>query len=104
MTVETLIEDERWREVRLQALAEAACAAMFARMKLNEDFLEVSLLGCDDVRITALNAEFREKPAPTNVLSWPVEDRRAARAGDHPYRPVCDPRGRPVELGDIAIS
>ena len=104
MTLETLIEDARWQDLDLEALAQAACNAVFGRMTLPAEFFEVSLMGCDDGRITVLNADFRDKPTPTNVLSWPSEDRSAARAGLHPDRPDWDPKGMPVELGDIAIS
>ena len=59
------------------------------------------LLACDDARIAALNADFRGKPTPTNVLSWPAETRRRRRrAPDFPLR--ARPRCR--ELGDIAIA
>ena len=49
-------------------------------------------------RIADLNRDFRDKPAPTNVLSWPSEDRSAAMPGDTPAQPTVR------ELGDIAIS
>ena len=32
---------------------------------------EFSILACSDERICQLNAEFRGKSSPTNVLSWP---------------------------------
>ena len=42
-------------------------------------------------RIAALNADFRGKPAPTNVLSWP--------SGEGPAAP-----GEPRFLGDLALA
>lgn len=64
---------------------------------------EVSLLGCDDARIATLNAEFRDKPTPTNVLSWPEDDLAAVSDGDVPTVPRSDPDGT-ASLGDIAIA
>jgi probable rRNA maturation factor len=60
-------------------------------------------LACDDVQIATLNAEFREKPTPTNVLSWPAEDLAAETDGASPTLPHPDITGE-VSLGDIAIS
>ena len=50
------------------------------------------MLGCDDARIAGLNAAFRGREAPTNVLAWPSVAR--------------DPAVPPVEgaLGDVALS
>ena len=96
MCVETLIEDARWQQAGLEALAARACGAVLARFNLPPDLTEISLLGCDDARIAALNAQFRSKPAATNVLSWPASEDISPAS--------WDPRGAPVELGDIAIA
>lgn len=64
---------------------------------------ELSILACDDIRMGTLNADFRGKPTPTNVLSWPSAERRASRAGDKPQPPKPGLDGM-IELGDIAIS
>ena len=74
-----------------------------AHMGLDAEMCEVSVLGCDDARIAALNAEFREKPTPTNVLSWPAEELAAEEAGAPPAQPEPDFTGE-IPLGDIAIS
>jgi probable rRNA maturation factor len=96
MSVDLIIEDERWEAVGLAALAERACAAALDHFGI--EGAEISLLACDDARIAALNSQFREKAVPTNVLSWPSEERRAGAPGGDPVAPE-DP-----ELGDIAIS
>ena len=57
-------------------------------------------MGCDDARIAELNGDFRDKPQPTNVLSWPSEERGAAQPGAAPALPT----GPDPELGDIAIA
>ena len=99
MTVDVIIEDERWSGVDLEALATKAEAWVFRELDLGEDW-ELCVMACDDARIADLNAEFREKPTPTNVLSWPSEERGAEDAGTHPEKPD----GPDPELGDIAIS
>ena len=63
----------------------------------------VSLLACDDARIATLNADFRGKPTPTNVLSWPEEDLASDEDGGTPQPPRPDPDGT-LSLGDIAIA
>jgi len=98
MIVETNIEDPRWSEAGLGALAETAARVTFAHLGMGTEGFAISLLGCDDARIAELNADFRGKPSPTNVLSWPSED----RAPDVP--PAPGSAGEPEELGDIAIA
>ncbi|SHF44558.1 probable rRNA maturation factor [Loktanella atrilutea] len=100
MTVDCLIEDDRWDALDLAALAEAASDAALSELGLEPSVWEISLMGCDDARIAALNADFRGKPTPTNVLSWPSDERGVAVAGEMPLAPdPADP-----ELGDIAIA
>lgn len=97
--VDIVVEDGRWQEAGLAQLAQAACTATFEALALSPEW-EISLLACDDTRIAALNAEFREKPTPTNVLSWPSQD----RAADSPGATPAPPEGPDPELGDLAIS
>ncbi len=93
-----MLEDPRWDAVGLAALAETAAQATLGHLKIDVTGCEISLIGCDDDRIAALNADFRAKAKPTNVLSWPSEERSAEIEGGQPV-PPNDP-----ELGDIAIS
>lgn len=98
MTVDVILEDDRW--AGLQRLADVAVPAALAGVGLVPATWEVAVLGCDDARIAALNADFRGKPRATNVLSWPSEERAAASEGGQPDAPdPTDP-----ELGDIAIA
>lgn len=99
--VDIIIEDDRWDD--LVPRAEGACAATLEHLDLAGDF-EISLLACDDSRIAALNGDFRDKPTPTNVLSWPSEERAAEGDGAMPDAPEEDFPGAPIELGDIAIA
>lgn len=102
--VDTLIEDPRWEALDLAALAEGAARGALAGTGLPVEGYEISLLGCDDRRIAELNADFRGKPQPTNVLSWPSDERGADKDGGAPQRPKPGPEGMPEELGDIAIA
>lgn len=101
MPVEVVIEDARWQDAGLVALAEQGSAAALRHLSLDPDAWEIALLGCDDARIAILNQEFRGKPEPTNVLSWPSADRAPSAPGGTP--PPPDPGADP-ELGDIAIA
>lgn len=102
--IETILEDERWQEAGLDSLARAALTSVLAALGLDGEQVSVCVMGCDDARIAGLNAEFRGKPTPTNVLSWPAEDRQAAHPGEVPPRPVAGPGDEAIELGDIAIA
>ncbi len=101
MNLEMTVEDARWRD--LEPLARNAVRATLEHCGLDPELCEVSLLACDDARISELNAEFRGKPSPTNVLSWPAEDLAPAGAGNIPPVPQPDFTGE-IALGDIAIS
>lgn len=101
MLTETLIEDDRWQAAELGPLAERAAAATLVHLGLDPADWEVSVLGCGDARIAVLNGDFRDKPKPTNVLSWPSQDRSPIAPGATPAPPLPDPD---PELGDIAIA
>jgi probable rRNA maturation factor len=102
--VETVIEDARWEAFGLAALAERAAGAALDGVGLPAEGFTISLLGCDDARIALLNADFRGKPQPTNVLSWPSEERGAEYAGDLPEPPEPGAPDDPEPLGDIALA
>lgn len=120
MLTDTQIEDERWAQAGLEGLAETAARATLTHLGFDPELYEISLLGCDDARIAVLNAEFRGKPAPTNVLSWPAQDLSAEEEGEAPYVPDATPQDDPfafdededdydgdeegIALGDIAIA
>lgn len=95
VNVDVLVEDPRWS--MLDRLASPAVSAALAGAGLSGQY-EVAILGCTDDRIATLNADFRGKPRPTNVLSWPSEERGAEVPGGEPLTPEA------AELGDIAIA
>ena len=99
MTVDCLVEDKRWDDIG--ALAQLATDATLQRLGIEPSVFEISLLACSDARIAVLNEDFRGKPRPTNVLSWPSDERGAAIDGEMPLAPQTGPDN---ELGDIAIA
>lgn len=103
-TVETVVEDSRWNGIGIGNLARAACRAVLADRGLAPDAFGVAVLAAGDDRIAALNADFRGKPAPTNVLSWPETALQAATDGAPPAAPRPGTPGDPAHLGDIAIA
>ncbi len=99
MSVDCVVEDPRWGDV--EALAQTATDAALERLGLEPSVFEISILACDDARIAVLNQDFRAKPRPTNVLSWPSDERAAAVDGEMPLPPQPVPDNA---LGDIAIA
>lgn len=95
ITADCVIEDERWEAAGLEALA---ARAVTAALEWHEIGGEVVVMGCDDARIAALNADFRGKPRATNVLSWPGVEHVPHEPGEMPELPDEE------ELGDIAIA
>ncbi len=76
LALEFNIEDEAWfetapwyREITLRLFEQT-----LIEVGLPPRNQEVSVLLSTDQRIADLNAEFRGKPKPTNVLSWPAEN------------------------------
>jgi probable rRNA maturation factor len=103
MEIDILIEADAWAALDLEGLAQAASATALDELGLEPQQFAVSILACDDARIAELNGTFRDKPRPTNVLSWPSED-RYSRPGEMPLLPAPNPVGPPEELGDIALA
>jgi probable rRNA maturation factor len=102
--VETVIEDERWEGFGLATLAERAARAAMSGLGLPIEGFLIGLMGCDDARIAVLNADFRGKPVPTNVLSWPSKERGAEFVGEAPEALEPGLPEDPESLGDIAIA
>jgi probable rRNA maturation factor len=104
--VDLVVEDDRWDEDHLHALAERAARATLAYLGHPTEGYEIVCLACDDKRIASLNADFRGKPVPTNVLSWPAWDLAAQTDGALPEAPPPpDPDlDSPECLGDIALA
>jgi probable rRNA maturation factor len=102
--VDTVIEEPRWETAGLDALANRAAGAVLAELGLAPEGFAICVMGCDDDRIATLNADFRGKPTPTNVLSWPADDLAPDAPGQAPDLPAPGDSDDPAELGDIAIA
>ena len=91
MNVSIEVEDESWLALAgLDALAQKAVDAALAGASVKEPGA-VALLFTDDSAIAEINAEWRGKDKPTNVLSFPAPD-----------MPV--PEGEARHLGDIVLA
>ena len=93
MTVSVDVEDKAWQDLPgLEHLAEAAVIATLDATGCTARPVEVAVLFTDDASIAAINAEWRGKDTPTNVLSFP--------APDH----VPLPEGELRPLGDVVLA
>lgn len=102
--IEVVVEAGDWDEDRLTALADRSARVALTEAGLPCDGFQIALLATDDARIAVLNADFRGKAQPTNVLSWPSEDLAPDHPGGSPARPVPGAFDDPEELGDIALA
>ncbi len=103
MLTETIIEHDPWTATGLDDLAEKAARMTLRHLGLDRHGYEIAVLACDDARIAALNADYRGKPQPTNVLSWPTQDLSAEADGAPPGKPpAAGDAGH--HLGDIALA
>ena len=101
MELDVVFEDDRWDAVGLEALSRRAVEAVLAWHGIAA--AELSVLAADDARIAGLNGDYRGKPQPTNVLSWPAQELAPEEPGGEPFEPEPDPDGT-VPLGDIALG
>ena len=86
--ISVVIEDPRWREDSsvLRLIRRAARLALSGSYEPRSKAPVLTILLADDAKLRALNASFRGKDKPTNVLSFP------ASPSDGPY------------LGDVALA
>lgn len=101
--VEALIDAGDWSGVDVQALSEDAARVALVEAGVDPARCEISLLFTDDAAIAELNARFRGKDKPTNVLSWPAFDLAPEADGAAPPPPPLAPDGR-TPIGDIALA
>ena len=94
--------DEEWDSSRswdelVRRAAEAAIAeSAFAQLATFERPVEVSVLLTGDEEVRQLNAEYRSKDKPTNVLSFPMAEADDLRAAN-----IAGPE---LLLGDIILA
>ena len=77
--IEVEIEDEAWTAALPDAAARVERAATAALGTIDGD---VVVLLTDDAAVRELNARFRDKDRPTNVLSFPAAESAAPHLGD----------------------
>lgn len=80
--IDVEIEDSAWAEALPQAEMLARGAALAALDREGAAHEGVTLLLTDDESVRELNARFRNKDAPTNVLSFPAPDNPERHLGD----------------------
>jgi probable rRNA maturation factor len=82
LTAVSSVEDGGWpNETDLEKLVTAVFRAAESELMLSPDYpSEVSLLFTDDATIQGINAEWRAKDKPTNVLSFPAFQLRPGMA------------------------
>lgn len=105
--VDLIVEEPRWQRALpdLDRVALSAATLAHEALGISSDRFEISLLACNDARIAALNATFRGREKPTNVLSWPAFPLAPAGPGQPPpLPPAGDAEGPRQPLGDIAIA
>lgn len=85
--IEVEIEDEAWGVAVPDAAAVAERAASAALGRVGGD---VVVLLTDDAAVRELNARFRDRDQPTNVLSFPAADMTIP--------------GQAVHLGDLVLA
>jgi probable rRNA maturation factor len=79
-----LVEEPQWRKEGREFPGELRRATKAALDQVETESKSMTILLADDAKLEALNAQFRGKQKPTNVLSFP------AAGGDY--------------LGDVAIA
>jgi probable rRNA maturation factor len=79
-TIEVEVEDPAWTEVlpAVELVVEQAALAALA----NRSEVEITVLLTDDAAVRELNARFRDKDQPTNVLSFPAPEFAKPQLGD----------------------
>jgi len=93
MTVSINVENECWAaEPDLSELAHTAVHAALTGAAWEKPDWDVAVLFTDNAAMAEINAEWRGKDMPTNVLSFPTDD----------SMPV--PEGEPRLLGDLVLA
>ena len=85
-----------WDELARTAATAAIAESAFPQLGQGERAVELSIRLTSDAEVHALNAEWRGKDKPTNVLSFPMAEAEELAAGDAP--------GPELMLGDIVLA
>lgn len=95
MEIDVLVQDEAWRTAAsdIETLATRAAEVALAVGNYAGGDAELSIALADDAAVAALNAEWRGRDGPTNVLSFALET-DAVDAGPGPI----------AALGDVVLA
>lgn len=93
-TVNLSFDGGQWENFNLDYESIALDLLKEVCLEINQSNAEVSILLTDAAHMQSLNRDFRQKDAPTNVLSFESGQLRRIYLPDH----------RPVLLGDIALG
>ena len=85
-----------WAALARSAATAAIAESAFPQLGNGERSVELSVRLTSDEEVHALNAEWRNKPKPTNVLSFPMADEDDLNSGGVP--------GPELMLGDIILA
>ena len=91
-------------EPAAEAVVRQAVSRAAAATDIGEPAAEVAVLLCDDATIAALNAQWRGREEPTNVLSFPAPASDLSASDGSASHPSASDPSVPVHLGDIAIA
>jgi probable rRNA maturation factor len=80
--ISVVVEASAWRRAEPRAALLARRAATATLAQEGRAGQSIAILLTDDARLRRLNAQFRGKDAPTNVLSFPVAQTSADDLGD----------------------
>ncbi len=92
--LDVAIADEEWHTVLGEApevLCRQVAEAVLRQLNIRGP-VEISIVLDEDAHVAELNARYRGRPGPTNVLSFPGEDAASARPG------------QAAMIGDIVIA
>ena len=84
MTIEVEVEDDTWTRAlpNAEAVVTRAASAALLAGGAGEEASDVTVLLTDDGVSAALNQQYRGKPGPTNVLSFPAPESAQPHLGD----------------------
>ena len=85
-----------WGELARAAATAAIAESAFPQLGQGERAVELSIRLTSDAEVHALNAEWRGKDKPTNVLSFPLAERYELEQADE--------EGPELMLGDIIVA
>ena len=85
-----------WQQLARKAAEAAVAESAYADLATSDRPVEISVTLTDDEQVRALNAKWRGKDSPTNVLSFPM--------AEEPDLEKANLAGAELLLGDIILA